>query len=90
MTPHEQIQQSISELQNALIGQNPRMPLILREIHSKLKNEPHVVTLLTEDEIHNIVLGLEKQTTSHIVSSMAKPKSPKAALKNVTTDDLGF
>ncbi len=89
MTPHEQIKESILSLQTALLAAHPSMPSLLQQIHSRLKNDPSIVTLLKEDEIAILVSGLEAQTQTHIVTNMAKP-SAKTALKKVKSDDLGF
>lgn len=95
MTPNPnlnlEIQTKLQELQQALLSNHPTMPTLLRDIHKTLKSFPEQVTLLTEDEIHIIVQGLEKQTTSHLVASTMKAsKTKKESLKNVTSDDLGF
>lgn len=91
-TQYEIISSRISELQSQILANHPQMPLLLREIHSTLKNDPAVVTLLKEEEIAIIVSGLEKQTRTYIAESMVNTKSTakKAALKNVTSADLGF
>lgn len=93
MQTKEQIQEKITALQKALLDDTPQMPLLLRDIHSQLKQNPEVVTLLSEDEIAAIVSGLSKQTQSHLAGSMMKAtKSASAtkALKRVTNDELGF
>lgn len=91
LTQHEQIQAKILALQEALLEKNPKMPYLLREIHTNLKNDPAVVTLLTEDEIAIIVSGLQAQTMVQIVTTQVKPSAQaKKALTKVTTDDLGF
>lgn len=89
MTPHEQIKEKILTLETALLESNPRMPVLLREIHTALKNDPAVVTLLSEEEIATYVSGLAAHTQVHLMGSAAKP-SGKAKLAKVTTDDLGF
>lgn len=89
MTPYEQIKEQISTLQSALLDSNPRMPTMLREIHTRLKNDPGNVTLLSEEDIRILVSGLEKQTQTTLVSSMTKTSSAKSkALKNVKSSDL--
>lgn len=91
MDAYMQIQEKILALQNSLLEANPMMPSLLQEIHRNLKNDPAVVTLLTEDEIAIIVSGLSKQTQTQILTTLAKPSAAsKKALSKVTTDDLGF
>jgi hypothetical protein len=89
MTSYEQIQEKITALESALVSANPLMPNLLRQIHTQLKNDPAIVTLLTESEIAVIVSGLSAQTSIQITT--AKPTAAaKKALTRVTTDELGF
>lgn len=95
MTPNPnlnlEIQTKLEELQQALLASHTTLPTLLRDIHRTLKAFPEQVTLLTEDEIHLLVQGLEKQTNSHIAAAtMKSSKTKKESLKNVTSDDLGF
>lgn len=89
MTPHQQISEKILSLQSALLESNPRMPVLLQEIHRAIKNDPAVVTVLTEEELAIVVSGLQRQTQTTIVATQAKPSAAaKKALKNVTADEL--
>lgn len=91
MTPHEQIQEKILSLQNALLEKHPQMPVLLREIHTTLKNDPAIVTLMSEDEIAIIVSGLKAQTSTQILVGATKTSAAKTkALSKVATSDLGF
>jgi hypothetical protein len=91
MTPHQQISEKILALQTALLEAHPTMPVLLHEIHRNLKNDPAIVTLLSEEEVAIVVSGLQKQTQSTIVTAAVKPTvAAKKALTKVTTDDLGF
>lgn len=83
------IQSKILALQDQLLSTNPQMPTLLRTIHSQLKNDPAIVTLLTEDECNIIVQGLEKQTNTFLAGAISKPSAAKkASMKNVKIDDL--
>lgn len=91
MTPHEQIQEKILSLQTALLSSHPTMPVLLREIHQVIKNDPALVTLMTPDEIAIIVSGLKVQTMTNISVTTAKSSvSKNKALSKVSNDDLGF
>ena len=91
MDSYTQIQEKIQSLSDSISLAHPQMPSLLREIRTTLKNDPALVTLLSEDEIQIIVLGLGKQTDTMIATAISKPSAAKAkALKNVTDDDLGF
>ena len=86
-----EIKTKLDELYQALLTDHPTMPTLLRDIHRTLKAQPEQVTLMTEDEIQVVVQGLKKQTNTVIVTKTAKPTAAKkAALKNVSLDDLGF
>lgn len=88
-----EIQTKLASLQEALLESHPTMPTLLRDIHTTLKSQPEQVTLMTEDEIHIIIQGLEKQTNTHLAASVTKKSksaSSRAAMKNATSADLGF
>jgi hypothetical protein len=87
MTPHEQIQANILNLQNALFAAHPTMPQLLRQIHTQLKADPDVVTLLGEKEIAIIIEGLKRQTATELVVN-SKPAAKTARIKSVSVDDL--
>lgn len=89
MTPTEQIQEKLLSLQEAIATANPRMPVLLQEIHRAVKNDPACVTVLSEDELAILVLGLKTHTAVSIVTTAPKAAA-KRSLSKVTTDDLGF
>ena len=74
------IQMTIAELETALLEAHPEMPVLLRKIHSKLREDPELVTLLTEEEIATVINGLKVQTNVSI-SSTKKPAGEKTAKK---------
>lgn len=80
------LQFKIEELQQSILTAHPRMPILLKDIHTALKNDPATVTLLSEEEISVIVSGLKQQTKIQI--SQAALKSTKKSLSKVTADDL--
>ena len=91
MDAYTQIQEKIQSLSDSITSAHPQMSSLLREIRITIKNDPALATLLNEDEIQIIVLGLGKQTDTVIATAISKPSAAKAkALKNVTDDDLGF
>lgn len=81
-----ELKMKIAELQSMILGAHPRMPLLLKDIHSILKNDPDNVTLLSEEDIGIIVSGLKKQTATEITTATLK-KSTKA-LSKITDLDL--
>ena len=77
-----EIQSTIQELQEALLSAHPEMPTLLRKIHTKLKADPELVTLLSEEEIAQVINGLKVHTNVQLTSSAKKTtgeKKPSAA-----------
>lgn len=72
-----ELKSKVAELQGKLIAAHPQLPGLLRVIHSQLRADPEIVTLLEEEEIGIIVNGLKLQTQTEIVISA--PKAPSAA-----------
>lgn len=91
MTPHEIIQLQISELDAALKESHPTMPQILRTIHTNLRQDSELVTLLTPAEVALIVQGLSIQTKTTITTSAPKRASNKLTGKALEDSlDLGL
>lgn len=65
----------VCELQEALLDRHPRMPGLLREIHTTLRAQPENVTLLNEDQISVIVNGLKVQTGVEFAATATKSSS---------------
>ncbi len=86
MTPTEQCKNAILELQQKLLSAHPTMPLLLKQIHTQLKADPEIVTLLDESDIHILVLGLERQTGIELATAVSKSKTKPA--KSISLDDL--
>lgn len=73
-----EIQETIQDLQSKLLSAHPEMPILLRKIHTKLKADPDIVTLLTEEEIAVIIAGLKEQTNVQFATSAKKPAAKKS------------
>ena len=82
-----QIQEKLMDLEAQLNDAIPNIATLLRDIHSSLKKDPDVVTILSEEECSILVRGLCKQTSTEIATKAIKTK-PKKALKSLTLDDL--
>ena len=72
---HDRILGRIAELKDAIDESLPNMPTILQDIHTSLRKDPEIVTLLAEDEIATIVKGLESYENTVIVEKSAKKKT---------------
>lgn len=81
------VKEQIALLQERLLTHHPEMPILLRKIHTVLKQDPEVVTLLEDEEIGIIVSGLSVQTQTTIATSVATKKTGKS-LKSIGVSDL--
>lgn len=81
-----EIKEKVLALQESMLSSHPQMPTLLRQIHTQLRADPEIVTLLSEDEISIIVSGLMKQTQTELV--VASVKSKTKSLKSMGTGDL--
>lgn len=86
MNQAEQIQEAVASLKEALVSANPGMPTMLRTIHSALRKDAAIVTVLSEEECGTIVAGLMKQTNTVIAAGAMK--SSKKKLASISLDDL--
>ena len=86
MTPAEQLKEQVLALQNALLNAHPQMTTLLKTIHSQLKADPSLVTVLEEDDIAIVVSGLSKLQQTIIATSVAKTGTK--SMKNITVGDL--
>lgn len=82
-----QVKEKLAALEQALLSGTPNMPTLLRDIHSNLKSDPDLVTILSPEDCSVIVAGLKKQTNT-VIATKAIKKSPKKALSKLTVDDL--
>ena len=86
MTPAEQLKESVLTLQAQLLQANPNMPTLLRTIHTQLRQDPALVTTLSEEDIGIIVSGLGKQQMTIIATTLAKSKTK--TIKSIGLCDL--
>ncbi len=76
-----EVKEKLAALEEALLSSNPEMPSLLRAIHKNLKQDPDIVTLLTEEECSILVRGLKKQTATDIATKSIK--APKKAMNKM-------
>lgn len=85
------IKMQLAELELALNQKLPEFKTILRDIHTKLRNDPEIVTALSDEEIGQILTGLKHHAQVEIIAPKAakeSKKATKAAIANMTADDL--
>lgn len=75
-----ELQQKVSELSQLILSKHPRMPTLLREIHTTLRAQPENVTLMSEEEIAVIVSGLKVQTGIEFAASATKKGTAQNSL----------
>jgi hypothetical protein len=84
-----ELKEKVGQLSTAILEKHPKMPTLLREIHTTIRQYPEQVTLLTEEEISVIVSGLAVQTNVAFAQSATKPaaaKSVTAKIKSLGVD----
>ena len=86
--PNHPLVMQLAELEQALNENLPEFRTILRDIHSKLRQDPAIVTALSEDEIGAIVSGLIHHANIEIVAPKAVKAAKKAAKTPVSASDL--
>lgn len=79
MTNLEQVQDRILELQTAIETAIPGYTTILRSLHTTLKNDPDIVTMLTAEEVGIIVSGLSKHKGIVIAKTLSAASKKKVA-----------
>lgn len=78
----------MADLQEKLIANIPDFPVILKSIHEKLRKDPAVVTLMSEDEIKLVVQGLAKHAQVEVVSPTALKQAKSAARKGAVSAEM--
>ena len=77
------LKEKVASLEAALLSKHPTMPILLREVHRNLQQQPENMILLTEDEIRAIVNGLEVQTNTFLAESVGKTAKSTAKVANI-------
>jgi hypothetical protein len=81
------IKMQLAELAEALEQKQPGFKTILRDIHGKLRQDPDIVTALSDEEIGGILSAMKHHAQVDIIAPKAV-KAAKKTLKNVGADDL--
>lgn len=84
-----ELQEKVLALEKALLERHPRMPVLLREIHTVLRAQPENVTLFSEEEIAILVDGLKVQTSVEFASSITKGSGAKSATAKIKALGIG-
>lgn len=82
------LQEGIAKLQELILTAHPTLPVLLRTIHKQLRDDPELVTILSEEEIGIIINGLKVQTNTEIVTSTVKSSTTAKLKKKTLTTDM--
>lgn len=78
-----ELKEKCAQLSQMLLDKNPKMPVLLREIHTALRAQPENVTLLTEEEISQIVNGLKVQTGVEFAAATVKSAAKASTISKI-------
>jgi hypothetical protein len=81
MNEVETLKMKMAALEAALLQQLPEMPTILQDIHTSLRKDPEMVTLLAPEEIGLIVRGLKQHVNIQIATSIVTKKKDSLTKK---------
>jgi len=85
LTEADQLREKVLSLSTMILEKHPKMPTLLREIHTTIRQYPEQVTLLSEEEIGIIVSGLTVQTNATFASAATKPAAAKSLAAKIKT-----
>ena len=82
------LKMQLASLEQALLEKLPEFRTILRDIHSKLRQDPDTVTAMSEEEIGILVDGLIHHANVEVIAPKAVKAAKKASKTPVSADDL--
>lgn len=83
---HLEFLTKLQDLEEALLTQHPKMPVLLMMIHKQLRTDPELVTTLSEEQIGVIVNGLKIQTKTELVGTIAKQSKARDKKTKLSAD----
>lgn len=83
MTPDQttELRIKVAELENALLTAHPMIPMLLRTIHTQLRKDPEIVTIMSPEEIGVVVNALKHQTKTEITTTLVKSSGTSVTAK---------
>lgn len=75
----DQVREKLLELEAAMVARVPELSSLLKIIHSQLKKDPEIVTILSEAECKILVSGLKEHTHTEFANKALKAKAKKAS-----------
>lgn len=80
------LKSQVAELSDLILSRHPRLPILLREIHTALRAQPENVTLMSEEEIAVIISGLKIQTATDFAIATTPKKTALQKIKSLGAD----
>lgn len=77
MTPHEQVKERIEFIAAIMVSETPKLPSVIGEIRALLAKNPEVATLLSEEEIGQLVAGMATRANIKMAEMSAKTARTK-------------
>ena len=87
MNLQEQLTSKIQEIDITLNQSLPGLAGLLRTIHTQIKKDPDLVTILSDEECSVLVRGLKEHTKIELACAAIKG-APRKALSKTTVSDL--
>lgn len=87
--PYNVFKMKLAELEQKLLAEDKDYPFLLRDIHITMREDPNVVTVLTDEEIGLIVSGLSKHVGTTITPAKSgSGRSKSGRTQPINADDL--
>lgn len=83
-----EIKMMMAELEEKLNNNIPDFAMVLKNIHNHLRQDPECVTILSDEEIGTIVIGLERHSGQTITVSKTGKGSKSGKTQPVSADML--
>lgn len=80
------LKSQVAELSELILSRHPRLPFLLREIHTALRAQPENVTLMSEEEIAVVIAGLKVQTATDFAIATTPKMSALKKIKSLGAD----
>lgn len=79
---------ALSNLQDGLLADSPNISSHIITIHKAMKDDPHQVVIMSEEQKAVFFAGLMKATNNYIVATTKGAKKSKASNVSIDVDDI--
>ena len=84
----DQLKLRMTELQTAMLAEDPQMPPYLKESHKLLISYPETAHLLDDTEIAQLIKAAEAHMQTEIIKAVAKKSTSRTKVSDASVDDL--